>query len=448
MKISDLISMCFKNLTRRKVRTLLTVMGVVVGTCAIVVMISIGVGMKETQEQMLSQMGDLTMIEVYNYNSNNKNKLDDATLEKIQALEGVEIVTPLYSPNNLNLKLFTGKNDRYCMDLYEIIGVYPEAIEKLGFEVLEGNSFADTTLKYPVLFGEKTAYRFRDTKKRPGLDRVNPYPDQNGKLSDPFVKPMKDEMKLISSSAKENVKDKEYEINVVGVLKEDYAKAYQTSQGVFMRMSDIKKIEAEYRKMNGLKAEENSGNYQNVKVKTTDIKYVEAVQTFINDLGFDTSSLDSIRKPMEKQARQQQMILGSLGAISLFVAALGITNTMVMSIYERTREIGVMKVLGCFVNDIRTVFLMEAGSIGFLGGVIGIILSYIISAAMNYFGLSMSMGDMGMMGGGGGGGKVSIIPLWLVAFALIFATFIGLASGFYPANRAVKISALEAIKHD
>lgn len=447
MKISDLISMCFKNLTRRKVRTFLTVIGVVVGTCAIVVMISIGVGMKETQEKMLAQMGDLTMIEVYNYNSSSKNKLDDAVLEKIQALDGVEIATPLYTPSNLSLTIKCGKNDRYEMYLYDIVGIYPAAIEKLGYEIKEGSSLANSNLKYPILVGEKMAYRFRDTKKREGLNRVNPYPDQNGVIKDPFINPMKEKMKLISTSPKENVKDKEYELNVVGVLKEDYAKGYETSQGVFMNIADVKKIEAEYRKMNGLKDESGSNNYNQVKVKTSDIKYVESVQKFIDDLGFNTSSLENIRKPMEEQAKQQQLILGSLGAISLFVAALGITNTMVMSIYERTREIGVMKVLGCFVADIRTVFLMEAGSIGFFGGIIGIILSYIISFFMNYFGFSMGSMGSGMFGNSGGG-NVSVIPPWLVAFALVFATLIGLVSGFYPANRAVKISALEAIKHE
>ena len=141
--------------------------------------------------------------------------------------------------------------------------------------------------------------------------------------------------------------------------------------------------------------------------------------------------------------QQQQLFLGSLAAISLLVAAIGITNTMIMSIYERTREIGVMKVLGCFVGNIRTIFLMEAGCIGFLGGVIGIILSYFISFLMNTFGFSMSGSSAGYYGT-----DVSIIPLWLVALGLVFATLIGLVSGFYPANRAVKISALEAIKTD
>ena len=117
-----------------------------------------------------------------------------------------------------------------------------------------------------------------------------------------------------------------------------------------------------------------------------------------------------------------------------------------MSIYERTREIGVMKVLGCVVGNIRAMFLMEAGTIGFIGGVIGLGLSYLISFLINTFGggATGSIYDVGGIGIGG----VSIIPWWLALGALAFATLVGLVSGFSPANRAVKISALTAIRQE
>ena len=168
-------------------------------------------------------------------------------------------------------------------------------------------------------------------------------------------------------------------------------------------------------------------------------------------MGFETYSLNSIREPMMEQMQQQQLFLGGIGGISLLVAAIGISNTMVMSIYERTREIGIMKVLGCKLGNIRSVFLMEAGLIGFFGGLAGVGISYGISYGLNY--LTMSGGALSgvlgsMLGGMGGGGSLSVIPLWLAGAAVLFATVIGLLSGFSPANRAVKISALEAIKHE
>lgn len=450
MKISDLITMCVQNLLRRKVRTLLTVVGVVVGTCAIVVMISIGVGMQASTDAMLASMGDLTLIEIYNYGSgggsNTQAKLDDETLKQISQMDGVVVVTPFYQAYDINASIFAGKGDRYEMSLSNVVGIYPEALSSLGIELVDGNGFLTENLKpYGIVFGEKAAYAFRDNKKKPGYNYVDSWPDANGNVKDPFVDLKKDKLRIQTGS---NDEDKEtkvytYDLTYYGRMKEDYNKGYETSQGAYMDIDDLKQIRNDYYKANNMKLPEDTG-YQNAKVKVTDISKVSEVQKAIEDMGFSTWSLDSIREPMEEQAKQQQLILGGLGAISLFVAALGIANTMIMSIYERTREIGVMKVLGCFVGNIRTIFLMEAGAIGFMGGVIGIILSYMISFAMNTFGFSMSGSDMSSYYGT----DVSIIPPWLVALGLIFATCIGLISGFYPANRAVKISALEAIKTD
>lgn len=450
MKISDLITMCVQNLLRRKVRTLLTVVGVVVGTCAIVVMISIGVGMQASTDAMLASMGDLTLIEIYNYGSgggsNTQAKLDDETLKQISQMDGVVVVTPFYQAYDINASIFAGKGDRYEMSLSNVVGIYPEALSSLGIELVDGNGFPTENLKpYGIVFGEKAAYAFRDNKKKPGYNYVDSWPDANGNVKDPFVDLKKDKLRIQTGS---NDEDKEtkvytYDLTYYGRMKEDYNKGYETSQGAYMDIDDLKQIRNDYYKANNMKLPEDTG-YQNAKVKVTDISKVSEVQKAIEDMGFSTWSLDSIREPMEEQAKQQLLILGGLGAISLFVAALGIANTMIMSIYERTREIGVMKVLGCFVGNIRTIFLMEAGAIGFMGGVIGIILSYMISFAMNTFGFSMSGSDMSSYYGT----DVSIIPPWLVALGLIFATCIGLISGFYPANRAVKISALEAIKTD
>ena len=135
-----------------------------------------------------------------------------------------------------------------------------------------------------------------------------------------------------------------------------------------------------------------------------------------------------------------QAVLGGIGAVSLFVAAIGIANTMMMSIYERTKEIGVMKVLGCDMGNIRNMFLIESGFIGFMGGVIGIVLSYGISGIINKF-VSLEETN-GLVG------NLSRIPPWLSISAIGFAIFVGMAAGFMPAMRAMKLSPLAAIRND
>lgn len=109
-----------------------------------------------------------------------------------------------------------------------------------------------------------------------------------------------------------------------------------------------------------------------------------------------------------------------------------------MSIYERTKEIGVMKVLGCDLRNIRSLFLMEAGFIGFIGGVIGLILSFSISAVINKIAQSAQEYMQG----------ISYIPLWLVFLSLLFAVLVGMVAGFFPARRAMKLSPLAAIRNE
>lgn len=220
--------------------------------------------------------------------------------------------------------------------------------------------------------------------------------------------------------------------------------------GLVMDLEMLKTLLDQQAKLSGRKPEWKKG-YSGALVKVKDMNQVAEVETEIKRMGFRTSSMEIIRKPMEREARQKQMMLGGLGAISLFVAALGITNTMIMSISERTREIGVMKSLGCFVRDIRRIFLLEAGCIGLLGGVTGTVFSYAVSFVMNMTSEGMSSSSMaGAMEADMAGlpSRLSVIPWWLSLFAVLFSIAVGVGAGYYPAGKAVKISALEAIKHD
>lgn len=437
MRISDIIAICWRNLTRRKMRTVLTAFGVVIGVCAILVMISIGIGLEEYYNKQLASWGDLTMIEVYGYGSKT---VDDKVIAQIQAIPGVDIATPLYQNWDMNA-IFSAKNGRYTGNP-QFYGIYPEALEKLGYELQNGEFLKDGDKDYSIIIGSNFAYRFRDSKKKPGRgDRVDPYPDQFGVIKDPFFDPLKEKLKLTLPAQKENVKDIEIKLVVAGQLKKD-DRNWETSEGVFMDLNEYKALLNRYNKANG-RPKVNSFSYEQVKVKCFDMEQVAGVQSVIeNELGLDCWSMESNRKMMQDQARMIQLVLGGLAAISLFVAAIGIANTMVMSIIERTREIGIMKVIGAEIGNIRLMFLMEAGMIGLLGGIVGVAFSYGVSYLINTFAGSL-MGDLG-----GGGGQISIIPIWLVCFALGFSILIGVIFGFLPANRAVKISALEAIKHD
>lgn len=477
MRIFDIISMCFRNLFRRRVRTLLTVMGVVIGTCAIIVTISLGVGMDAAQTATIENMMDLTMIEVYNYGGwggdvSEQVKLDDAMLAQIAKAEHVTAVTPIFDLWSDQIKLYSGKYE------YQggMVGVYLDQLANFGYETKEGKLPTEQDGKQAILFGENAAYNFYNPKKP--YDYRWPEPDANGNIPEPFVDPINDRLLVTivrndetgrryygggvmveeiggkGDDDKDDKKDKgptrkyEYRMTNTGVLKGNY-KDYQTMYNVFIDIEFAKELNKLYYKVNDIKYDKNQDTgYNYAKVRVDDMNNVGEVAEYIKSLGFQTYSADDIREPMRQQTMIIQIILGSLGGISLLVAALGIANTMVMSIYERTREIGVMKVLGCKLSNIRTLFLMEAGSIGFLGGVFGVGISYLASFILNKVLAGSILGDIGYGYMGDTSVKISIIPLWLVGLGFAFALFVGLISGFYPANRAVKISALEAIKHE
>ena len=177
-------------------------------------------------------------------------------------------------------------------------------------------------------------------------------------------------------------------------------------------------------------------------VYVDDMNNVMEVQAAVTDMGYEAHSSMQWLEQAQEQMDMIQAVLGGIGAVSLFVAAIGIANTMMMSIYERTREIGVLKVLGCALGDIRSMFLIEAGFIGLMGGAAGLLLSYGVSSLINKF-----LGS-GLMGMGGGGGDISRIPMWLSAAAVGFAIVIGMLAGLFPALRAMKLSPLAAIRNE
>ena len=177
--------------------------------------------------------------------------------------------------------------------------------------------------------------------------------------------------------------------------------------------------------------------YSSARVQADDMEHVEELASTIRSLGYNVETNAEYIDSMKKQFAMVQAVLGGIGAVSLLVAAIGIANTMMMSIYERTKEIGVMKVIGCGLRNIRQLFLLEAAFIGLAGGIIGNILSLTMSLVINIF---VSGGGLGVSG------NLSFIPVWLLLVSTGFAVLVGTAAGYFPARRAMSLSPLEAIR--
>ncbi len=462
MKIYDMISICFRNLWRRKGRTLLTIIGVVIGSCAVIVMISLGLGMNAAMDNMLASWGDLTAVTIHNGGgmymeseaaNKDKPKLDDKAVAALGAIDHVSFLIPKMQLEGNMITIVSGKNDRYKMIYPSVVGVDFSAFDKLGYTVAEGAIPNENNKSTSIVFGSEIPYQFTDSKKHGMAAYVIKQMLPDGSYTEPFVDPVGDTVKICVNNNKKQNEDgtpvyggKGYEFKMEGIASLAEDPQWETPYEMFIDINIAKQIIASYNKLNSIK-KTGEPEYSQIKIVVDDLNNVEYVQKKVEELGFSASSMAQVREQMMGSLGVIEMVLGGLAAISLLVAAISITNTMIMSIYERTREIGIMKVLGCFIGNIRLIFLMEAGMIGLLGGIVGTVISYIISAVMNSLGGSGALSQVfGVYSDGSG--AVSIIPLWLVLLALAFSTVIGLLSGFYPANRAVRISALEAIKNE
>lgn len=445
MNSRDLIDLCFRNLLRRRTRTLLAVVGVIVGTCAIVVMMSIGFGLTDSYQEQIESYGNLHMITVMSNGSGQmmqqmqdaKGVINDKALKDMEKMEGVGAVTPVISEY-----LVIGAGKKIAQT--EVQGIRPEVLEKFNYKVLEGGRLLNSTDEYEILFGNQVPTWFQDPKSS----------DWSGTPLDVMsVKKMiitgdenyGQKKQNTGEDDSDKVVYKEYETRAVGVLEnpdDDSAYcAYMNIEALEDISKEIKKAKKESTFSSGSKT------YDQALVYVTDINDSAKISEQLRDQGFQTSSPSDWLESMKETAKMIQGILGGIGGISLLVAALGITNTMIMSIYERTKEIGVMKVIGANLRDIRKMFLLEAGLIGFLGGVVGLAFSFIVSLLMNTVLkdiISIALGSIG----GGGGSSISRIPIWLAVAAVVFATAIGVIAGYYPAKRAMNLSALESLRNE
>lgn len=497
MKLFDIIKLAFKNLFRRKGRTFLTLLGILVGTTSVIIMLSMGLGLNESKEQLLSQYTSLEIITVYQKYSWNEDtgestvgkQLDDAAIAAFEQIDNVKTVTP-------QLYLYSGRivSGKRVTSWITIQGFNPKSMPHFEyFDNLKSGSLLpleDTDENtIDVVFGYNVPYQFYNPKSRIEQEEMwsGWYSGEGEDTRTLRVDPMNDLFKFtfntsygeppqvdLNSDIVEVTpikRTKFYNFNVVGYL--NFDKDWTTNDTVYMSIDDMKYLmeeEKKYQQQNngggyyedmggvilgkatiggnyvGRPTNEDTLKYNEILVKAENMNDVSEIQKKIEEMGYSTSSYMSYIEPLQDKIEQDQFLFLAIGCIAFFVAALNIINTMMMSTYERTREIGIMKVLGCRIKDIRDLFLLEAGLMGFCGGILGVPLSIAGSIIINNMNAG-STGDM-MYYDPTMTSTSSVITPWLCIAAVIFSTIVGYVSGLYPSIRAMKLSALEAIKNE
>ncbi|HOG01553.1 MAG: Macrolide export ATP-binding/permease protein MacB [Firmicutes bacterium ADurb.Bin248] len=430
MRFIDLLRTAFLNLWRRKLRAVLTVLGMVIGTCSIVVMVSLGIGMRQAMIDSYAQMGSLTNITVMNWKYSDpagdgmgnweEVKLDKKAVEAIRQLPGVVAVMPQITAWGIV------KSGRYVTDI-SIMAIDTE--QAAAFDIkLESGDFPSSRSSggtYEIVFGNGVTSYFYDPKTgKQAVDR-----DGNSKITiDSRFQLTFDYNNIYNYETDPSTpRGKFYKLVPSGVVS---AESNEFSWYCLMDIEALEKLAKENETFMNI----DTKNYNQVIVKCESTEAVKSVKAAIDEMGYGTNSLQDWIEQSEEQIQKTQYLLGAIGGVSLLVAAIGIMNTMMMSIYERTKEIGIIKVLGCRMGNIAGLFLTESAYIGLFGGAIGIGLSYGISTALNKLLVNS--------------GLYSLIPVYLAVGAVAFSMVVALVSGFYPAIRAMRLSPLAAIRNE
>ncbi len=446
MKFLDLLRLIFGNLSRRKARVALTAIGVVIGTAAVVILVSLAIGLQKSATDSLYGIGDLTQIDVMpTYGGGGFGGggggpfisqavgeasqleqpvlLTNSALEQLRGIPGVKAVIPR---DYLNAGVIV----RYqrLEGGMNIIGVATDDLSNLGLEASQGTTALS---KGSIVIGVMTPNNFYDPRLRPGQEPPPP-PD----LIDQQI-----QMIVLKYDQNGNEIRKTISLRVAGIINETGG---EPDYSVYLPLELTKSLN-EW--ANGYRINYNKDGYSQVIVKVEDANQALDIAEQITAMGFQAITPQSFLQGINSFFVVLQVIFGGVGAIALLVAAIGIANTMAMSILERTREIGLMKAVGATNRDVLSIFLGEAAGIGFIGGLGGIVIGWLAAQGMNVLALAYLAGQASQQGGAPPSVAV-YTPIWLPIFALIFSTLIGMLSGLYPALRAATMIPVQALKYE
>ncbi|BDC01525.1 ABC transporter permease [Clostridium perfringens E] len=416
---------------KRKTRTIFTMMGVIIGCLAIFIIISITNGFERYLTYEMEGLMDTSVISIYpnwksetedNKDSTTKTKLTDKNVEELNKLGYFsEVIPKRYAHTQIKY----GKNQTYARIL---------ANDKANL-ISESSFLAG---KAPKNRSKELLLGYDVAKELLGYSWEEKVKDDSE-----FQKLIGKRVKLggedFGSDDKGNpLKSKQITCNIVGVLSSGNGQKNYEIQGSRKLVEDIIKgaplVDEEFLK-------EQLTTYEGIDVRVDDKEMLESYEGTLRNMGYQTSSFKEFEKQTRSMLLGVNIILGSLAGISLLVAALGITNTMDMAIYERNREIGVIKVIGGSVRDVIKIFVGEACAISITGGFISIILGVLATLGINSVAKSITENMMGQPIE-----KIAVPSFSLILGILIFCLVIGFIAGILPARKAAKTDVITAIR--
>ena len=399
------VKIAIDGLKANKLRSFLTMLGIIIGVGAVIAMVSIGFGVRDKIQKSIASLGSNLIIvlpggvtqsgaRIY---SGSGTKL---TLEDSQAIakyiDNVSYVAP--SVSKQYQLVYNNQNW-----ISNVEGTTPEFLSVRNFELQSGNFFSSKEI---------------DSKAKVAV----------------LGKTVADNLFIESDPIGATIRINKAQFKVIGVLESKGQSSVGSDQDDLV----VIPITTAQQRMMGI----NYISRINIQAKTEDV--VDFVQEDVTSLlrarhriqgnaenDFTVRSLASVMQTATETTNNITLLLGNIAGISLLVGGIGIMNIMLVSVTERTREIGIRKALGATYNNILLQFLIEAMVISLIGGSIGIALGVMISGVIsNYLGFEM------------------LISWMAVIIAFCFSVFIGLFFGIYPARKAALLNPIEALRYE
>ncbi len=441
--------LCLMNMKRRKVRTFLTILGVMIGVISVVALMSVGLGVKKEMIDSVVDSGSVNQIKVYS-ETGGKHKDRMITDKTIETFSKFSNVSGCYSVYEVPVTMKYGEYEYYG----NLVGVSGDELStwKLvnGENVIkdsDGKGFAAGSSVGKLFFNPNTYTSFeKKEKKGIGLltgrrfDTVFGWGDENAKT----VK-----LKLtgvLADGSADKTSDDDSDDDSDNTEGEVYTSTYsEKSQTIYCDMDYLKSLLKRVSvngKLEGQPVDGNGNSYREfiytaAFVTVDDTNNVDALVKKFQDMGYQTENAKEYLDTIQKYLKMIQLLLGGIGTIALVVAVIGISNTMTTSVFDRVNEIGILKVLGCDIDELRLLFLAEAAIIGAAGGVLGVGCSYGVKVIIDKCAVCMFHLAKGT--------NISYIPWWLALAGMMGSVVLGVAAGYFPARWATKLRPIDAV---
>jgi len=481
MSFLDILHLALRNLRQAKLRAVLTTMGVIVGVAVIVTMMSFGLGLQRNMLDRFKALDFFNEIQVFGQglstlaglerssrgpegerrNDRRSDRsptriLDDQGVKEIAAIPGVAYVEPSVSMNifvrsNGKLRSSTvgGANIPNAATRFQHFAAGQMISSPTAGEAVVSERFtkdfgydkpADAIGKTLELLAPPSENKKDEEEEPPNFFGI-PLDDPGLDESNPDVEIQTFRIAGVLGEIKEGVGQGGLrglfpgaQIYIPLQLAHDWAIKHRSPMG---------QVALALARSGGNLGEGQNEGYEAAVVRVSDAKHLTEVREKITELGFGSFSIVDEIDQIRTVFLIIDSVLGLLGGISLLVASFGIANTMIMSIFERTREIGIMKAIGAEDREIKMIFFVEAAVIGTVGGILGVLIAWGIDGIANRIAYRFILKPQG----------ASFIdffslPIYLSVGAILFALFVSILAALYPASRAARIDPVRALRHD